>query len=69
MSNKCEICNRQTQDLRFDVCYDCAMAESIISEGLDMYDKPIEKIQGYSIHMAKLKAILKLYLKEVTNEQ
>ena len=37
---KCRICNNNDdRDLRFGVCFTCAEAESIISEGKDMYDK------------------------------
>lgn len=35
---KCKICNHN-KELRMGVCFDCAEAEAIISEGLDMYDK------------------------------
>jgi hypothetical protein len=35
---ECKCCNRDL-DLRFGFCFDCATAESIIQEGLDMYDK------------------------------
>lgn len=37
---ECRIC-KQNRDLRLEVCYACAEAESIITEGLDMYDKGI----------------------------
>ena len=38
---KCEICKRKgisQNDIRMGVCWDCAQAESIIADGLDMYD-------------------------------
>lgn len=37
----CQICTRQMgqEGLRLGVCFDCADAESIIDEGLDMWDK------------------------------
>jgi len=38
----CEVCNKK-KDLRIGVCFDCAEAESIISEGLDMYDLGLNK--------------------------
>jgi hypothetical protein len=34
----CKICKKE-KDLRMLVCFDCAEAESIIYEGLDMFDK------------------------------
>ena len=37
---ECGICKRTTET-RLGVCFDCAEAESIIKEGLDMYDKGI----------------------------
>ncbi len=38
---KCEICETEisSNDIRFNVCWDCATAESIIDEGLDMFDE------------------------------
>lgn len=37
----CKICNNEASnnDLRLGVCWECAEAESIIGEGLDMDDK------------------------------
>ena len=37
----CKICGRTigANAIRFGVCWDCTEAESIIDEGLDMYDK------------------------------
>lgn len=35
---ECKICSHN-KELRMEVCFDCAEAEAIISEGLDMYDK------------------------------
>jgi hypothetical protein len=37
---KCKICGKE-KELRLEVCFDCADAESIIAEGLDMFDKGI----------------------------
>ena len=34
----CKICDRNLE-LRFGVCWDCATMESIIADGVDMYDK------------------------------
>jgi hypothetical protein len=59
----CICCQRNDRidDLRFGVCFDCATAESIIYEGMDMYDKPIEKKEGMSFSLSKLHYILKIY--------
>ena len=40
---QCSICKMETSanNLRFGVCWNCAQAESIIAEGLDMYDKSL----------------------------
>lgn len=37
---KCKICGSE-KEVRIEVCFDCADAESIIAEGLDMFDKGI----------------------------
>lgn len=39
-------------------CFDCVEAESIIVEGVDMYDKPIAKQEDMSTAMSKLQYIL-----------
>jgi hypothetical protein len=57
---KCKCCNRE-KDLRFGFCFDCANAESIIVEGVDMWDKEVPKEQGLTNGMSKLKHILKFY--------
>jgi len=57
---QCKCCNRDL-DLRFGFCFDCADAESIIEEGVDMYDKPIVKQEGMSTSMSKVQHILKKY--------
>lgn len=64
---KCKICE-QERDLRSGVCFQCADCESVISDGSTMFDQEIPKVEGYSIHMAKLKYILKKF-NLVTNEQ
>lgn len=40
---QCSICTMETSanNLRLGVCWDCAQAESIIAEGLDMDDKSL----------------------------
>lgn len=57
---KCKCCNRE-KDLRFGVCFDCADAESIIVEGVDMYDKEVEKVEELSTGLSKVRHILNLY--------
>jgi hypothetical protein len=42
---KCKCCQKES-DLRFGVCFDCADIESVITEGVTMFDKPIVKIDG-----------------------
>jgi hypothetical protein len=37
----CKICKKD-RELRMGVCFDCADAESIIAEGVDMWDKGID---------------------------
>jgi hypothetical protein len=57
---KCKCCNRE-RDLRFGVCFNCADAESVIEEGVDMWDKEIPKIEGLSTSLSKLQYILKKF--------
>jgi len=54
---QCKCCKRN-QDLRMGYCFDCVEAESIIVEGVDMYDKPIAKQEDMSTAMSKLQYIL-----------
>jgi len=60
MNGICKCCNQQ-KDLRLGICYTCAECESMIEEGLDMYDKEPVKIEGYSQSMAKLRYILERF--------
>jgi hypothetical protein len=57
---ECKCCNRE-QELRMGFCFDCANAESIIVDGTDMWDKPIEKKEGMSLSLSKIQEILKIY--------
>ncbi len=57
---KCKCCNRE-KDLRLGFCFDCANAESILVEGVDMWEKEVPKEKGLSTGLSKLKHILKLY--------
>lgn len=58
---KCKCCERTINNARMGICFDCASCESVIAEGLDMFDEPIQKVEGYSSHMAKLKYVLKKF--------
>lgn len=57
---QCKCCERE-QELRLGYCFDCVNAESIIEEGVDMWDKEIIKEEGLSMSMSKLKYILKKF--------
>jgi hypothetical protein len=58
---KCKCCNREEKELRFGVCFDCANAESIIAEGVDMWDNEIQKTEGLSLALSKVQHILNIY--------
>jgi hypothetical protein len=57
---QCKCCERELE-LRFGFCFDCADAESVIVEGVDMYDNEITKEEGMSMSMSKVKWILKKF--------
>jgi hypothetical protein len=57
---QCKCCERE-KELRLGYCFDCVEAESIIVEGMDMYDNEITKEEGMSMSMSKLKWILKKF--------
>jgi hypothetical protein len=42
-------------------CWDCVESESVIVEGVDMYDKEVPVVEGLSKGMSKLQYILKKY--------
>lgn len=44
---RCNICKAEVSknNIRMGVCWDCATAESIISDGTDMYDEPGEPVK------------------------
>ena len=58
---ECKCCKRE-KELRMGYCFDCVEAESIIQEGLDMYDNEIPLKEGLSLGMSKLQHILKNYI-------
>lgn len=62
MTANCKCCGRHL-DTRMGYCFDCAEAESIIVEGVDMYDKEIPVIEGMTKGMSKLQHILRKYIK------
>jgi hypothetical protein len=57
---QCKCCERE-KELRFGFCFDCADGESVIEEGVDMWDEEIPKEEGLSTSMSKLKYILKKF--------
>ena len=61
MRQQCKCCGRML-DTRMGFCFDCVEAESIIVEGVDMYDKEIPQKEGLSKSMSKLQHILKKYI-------
>jgi hypothetical protein len=57
---ECKCCKRE-YELRLGFCFDCAETESVLEEGVDMYDKEIPKQEGMSTSMSKVQYILKKY--------
>jgi hypothetical protein len=60
MTQKCKCCGR-TKDTRMGFCFDCVECESVIVNGLTMFDEEIPKIEGVSKSMSKLFYILEKY--------
>ena len=60
MRSNCKCCGRNL-DSRLGICFDCANAESIIIDGVDMYDTEIPKQEGLSTALSKVQHILKMY--------
>lgn len=60
---KCNCCQREVgiNNYRMGYCFDCIDCESVIVEGLDMWDKEIDQPGNFSMHMAKLHYILKKF--------
>jgi hypothetical protein len=54
---KCKCCKRE-KELRFGVCFDCADAESVIVEGVNMRDNEIPKKEDLSTGLSKVQYIL-----------
>lgn len=57
---KCKICSSESSqnNLRFGVCWNCAEAESIIGEGLDMDDNGLDG-KSATYPMDKVKLLIK----------
>jgi hypothetical protein len=57
---QCKCCERE-KELRFGYCFDCAESESVIVDGVDMYDNEIVKEESIPMSMSKVKWILKKF--------
>lgn len=57
---QCKCCQRE-KELRMGFCFECADCESVIETGLDMWDREVPKVDGFSDSMSKLHYILKKY--------
>lgn len=60
MTQECKCCG-QMSDTRMGYCFDCVECESVIENGLDMFDCEIEQVDGLTKGMSKLQYILKKY--------
>jgi hypothetical protein len=60
MTQECKCCGR-SRDTRMGYCFDCVDCESVIVDGVDMWDEKIPKIDGLSTSMSKLQYILKKF--------
>ena len=61
MTGNCKCCGRNA-DLRMGFCFACVEAESVLVNGVDMYDQEIPKREGLSNSMSKLQYILSKYI-------
>lgn len=59
---KCWCCGRK-EDTRMGICWDCATAESIIGQGMDMFDKPMPVAEHNTQYSESLNQIKFLILK------
>jgi hypothetical protein len=57
---QCKCCNRE-QETRMGFCFDCVESESVMVEGVDMYDTEIPKQEGLTLSMSRLQYILKKF--------
>lgn len=53
----CKCCGKN-EELRMGFCFNCVEMESVIAEGVDMFDTKIPENEGFSKHMNKLKYII-----------
>jgi hypothetical protein len=60
MVGQCKCCKRE-EELRVGYCFDCVESESIMVDGVDMYDRPILKQEDMSTAMTKLQHILRKF--------
>jgi hypothetical protein len=60
---ECKCCKRE-RELRMGYCFNCVEAESIIEQGVDMFDEEIPVEDGLTKGMSKLKYILQKYIKQ-----
>ena len=58
---KCKCCQRE-KELRIGICFDCADIESVIVEGVTMYDEPVTQIDGLSESMSKVRHIVNKFI-------
>lgn len=63
---QCKCCGRE-KELRLGYCFDCVESESIIKEGVDMYDNKIPIKEGLTEGMSRLQYILKKYKHDKAN--
>jgi hypothetical protein len=61
MTRECKCCGR-IKECRMEFCWDCVESESVIEEGLNMYDEKVPEYHGLSNSMNKVKYILNKYL-------
>jgi len=57
---QCKCCERE-MELRMQYCFECVDAESVIFEGVNMWDQTIPREDGMTTSMSKLKYILKKF--------
>lgn len=58
---QCKCCKRE-KELRMGYCFNCVEAESVIQEGVNMFDEEIPIREGLTKGMSKLQYILEKYV-------
>jgi len=69
---KCRICGKEEgNNLRYGVCFACAEAESIIADGVDMYDEgPKEYLKPVKTPLEKLQFLIaKGWVRQLKNKE